>query len=117
MFRAVILVALLFAAAVPSRTVAAAVAAEPAAPAAIAPVTVAPARVAPAPVAHPGPEIGLGALQLVAGYGVEIGGIAGLAAVGIFPKNLGWHSDYANLGFIAALAPALGASPSAAPAP
>jgi hypothetical protein len=95
------LVALLSAAAAWPRTASAAVPPEPAAAAAIAP-----AIVAPAPVASPGPEFGLGALQLVAGYGAEIGGIAGLAVIGIHPKNLGFHSDYASLGYVAALAPA-----------
>ena len=102
MFRAVILVALLSAAAGWPLTASAAVAPEPAAPAAIAPATVAPAAVAP-----PGPEVGLGALQLLAGYGAEVGGIAGLAVIGIHPKNLGFHSDYASLGYVVALAPAL----------
>src|SRR4051812_4687745 len=102
MFRAVILVSLLSLAVVPSRTFAAAVAPEPATPAGVAPVAVAPAT-----AGQPGPELGLGALQVVAGYGAEIGGLVGLAAIGIYPKQLGWRSDYANLGFVAALAPAL----------
>jgi hypothetical protein len=102
MLRAIILFALVFAAAVFSRSASAALDSGPAAPAAIAPAIVTPAAVAP-----PGPEIALGALQLVVGYGVEVGGIAVLAAIGLAPKNLGFHSDYANVGFVVALAPAL----------
>jgi hypothetical protein len=61
-----------------------------------------------APVAPSPPrEFGLGALQLVAGYAAEIGGVTGAFAVGLSPKGFGAHSDLATLAFVGALAPAL----------
>jgi hypothetical protein len=61
---------------------------------------------APAPSSPPSAEIGLGSLQLVVGYTAEAG-VLGLIAAGVYPKQLGIHSDYANLVYVAALAPSL----------
>jgi hypothetical protein len=58
---------------------------------------------APSPL----PQLGLGALQLVGGYGVGIGGTLGLMEAGFNPKAYGARSDYANLVHVGALAPAL----------
>jgi hypothetical protein len=52
-------------------------------------------------------EIGLGAIQLVAGYAVEVGGVVGAFELGLSPKGLGAHSDLATMAFVGALAPAL----------
>lgn len=60
-----------------------------------------------APTPSPWPQIGLGSLQLLAGYGVGIGGMAALLEAGVYPKNVGIHSDLANLAFVGLLAPAL----------
>ena len=53
------------------------------------------------------PEIGLASLQVLAGYVVGIGGMAGLIEAGVYPKQLGIHSDLANLAYVSLLAPAL----------
>jgi hypothetical protein len=53
------------------------------------------------------PEIGLVSLQVLAGYAVGIGGMAGLIEAGVYPKQLGIRSDMANLAYVALLAPAL----------
>lgn len=53
----------------------------------------------------PLPQVGLGALQLVAGYAAGIGGTVGLAAVGLNPNQL--DSEYAFLAFAGTVAPAL----------
>jgi hypothetical protein len=63
---------------------------------------------AAAPVAPSRPqEFGLGAIQIVAGYAVEIGGVAGAFAVGLSPKGFGAHSDLGTLVYVGVLAPAL----------
>ena len=46
------------------------------------------------------PQIGLGSLQLLAGYGVGIGGVAALAEAGVYPKKLGLNSDFANVAYV-----------------
>jgi len=84
-------------------------AAAPAAPAAVPPPAeqqpAQPPTVVRAPDASP--EIGLGSLQLIAAYTVGIGGMAGLIEAGIYPKQLGIHSDFANLAYVSLLVPAL----------
>jgi len=66
-----------------------------------------PSPVTEAPAPSPWPQIGLGSLQLLAGYGVGIGGTLALAEAGVHPKNLGIHSDFANLAYVGLVAPAL----------
>ena len=55
------------------------------------------------------PEVGLGTLQLVAGYVAEVGGVAGVFALGLYPKGLGWGSDGAAAVEVGVLAPAFAA--------
>jgi hypothetical protein len=62
-----------------------------------------------APAAKPPFELGLGGLQLLAGYAGEVGGALGLAASGIQPKALGIHSDYGSLVLVSAVVPAFAA--------
>jgi hypothetical protein len=79
------------------------------------PVTVAPQPVStpPAPMAIPpagraGPtEYGLGSLQLVLAYAVEIGGGYALAEMGLNHRDLGYQSDYGTLALAAAILPVL----------
>jgi hypothetical protein len=55
----------------------------------------------------PWPQIGLGSLQVLAGYGAGIGGVLALAEAGVYPKKVGIHSDYGNVVYLGVLAPAL----------
>lgn len=68
-----------------------------------------PAPVADPPVVSRPREIGLGAIQLGTGYVAELGGLAAMFTVGLSPKGLGIHSDFAALGTVALLGPALAA--------
>ena len=61
------------------------------------------------PVAKPPSELGLGGLQVLAGYAGEVGGALALDASGITPKALGVHSDYGNLLTVSAVLPAFAA--------
>jgi hypothetical protein len=76
----------------------------------------APAAEAPPPPANqavavrapsPLPQLGLGALQLAGGYAVGIGGTLGLMEAVVHPKDLGFSSDYAILGYAGVVGPAL----------
>ncbi|HEY8925719.1 MAG TPA: hypothetical protein VIU64_15135 [Polyangia bacterium] len=82
----------------------------PALPAAVPPpvaLVEAPPSPAVAPTPSPWPQIGLGSLQLLAGYGAGIGGVVALDAAGVTPKKAGIHSDYANVAYVGLLTPAL----------
>ena len=86
-------------------------AAAPALPAAIPPPT---APVEPPPpaatetsVSPDWPQIGLGSLQLLAGYGVGIGGAVALAGAGLSPKDLVFRSKSTNVFGVGVVVPAL----------
>lgn len=98
--RAYILIALLTAALATSRTAMATQSLDPEAPRSS--NFVAPPRVPPATEDHPGPEIVLGSVQLVVGYGADVGGLVGSLALA---KDLG--SDYTSVLLAAAAMPAL----------
>lgn len=59
--------------------------------------------------ANPPSEFGLGALQLAAGYGAEVGGGLLLAESGFNPKSIGVSSDYQTLVLVTSVAPAIAA--------
>jgi len=103
--RAYILIGLLTAALATSRTAMATQAIDPEPPRS--PNLIAPPRVPPATQDHPAPEVLLGSVQLVLGYGAELGGFFGLLAVSNF-KELG-AGDYILPAFAFAAMPVFAA--------
>jgi hypothetical protein len=103
--RAYILIALLSAAMATSRTAMATQSIDQEAPRP--PNLIAPPRVPPATADHPPPEVVLGSVQLVVGYGAEIGGFLGLLEISNF-KELG-VGDYIVPAFAFAAMPAFAA--------
>jgi len=101
--RAYILIALLTAAMATSRTAMATQSIDQEAPRP--PNLIAPPRVPPATADHPAPEVLLGSVQLVLGYGAEVGGLFGSLAMS---KELG-GSDYTAALLAVSAMPALAA--------